>query len=81
MKNLRTIRAAGESRLAITGVMSVSIEGINMAKNITRRPPNRIASQPPGIFFIYNLTVIYLFWIHYLTIYYLSNCIAVKISC
>lgn len=56
MKNLRTIRAAGESRLAITGVMSVSIEGINMAKNITRRPPNRIASQPPGIFSIYDST-------------------------
>lgn len=58
MKNLTTIKRGGEFRLAIKGVTIVSIDGISIAKMITRRPPNLLANQPPGIFKInrfYNM--------------------------
>ena len=63
MKNLTTIKRGGELRLAIKGVTIVSIDGINIAIIITRRPPNLLANQPPGIFKIntfYNKVEVFL---------------------
>lgn len=44
--------------MAIKGVTIVSIDGISIAKMITKRPPNLLANQPPGIFKINRFYII-----------------------